>query len=198
MPNRRTATAWLLASLGAPHTLWASTVLVEGRSFDEQIRLFGHDLVLNGTGVRAVAWFKGYAAGLYLGKRTQRADTALAMGGPKRLRLQMLQDVPAAEFTKAFDKGVTRNTPAAQLPALRDRMAQFEGQITALGQVRKGDVVDLDLDPGRGLAFAVNGTLRGPHIAGVDLYTALLRTFLGPRPYDENLKAGLLGRPVST
>jgi hypothetical protein len=184
----------MIGTITAPHTLLASTVLVEGRSFDERIRLFGHDLVLNGTGVRAVAWFKGYAAGLYLGNRTQQANAALAMAGPKRLRLQMLQDVPAAEFTKAFEKGVTRNTPAAQLPALRERMAQFEGQITALGQVRKGDIVDLDLDPGRGLAFAVNGTLRGPHIAGTDLYAALLRTFLGTRPYDENLKAGLLGR----
>ncbi|HEY6133796.1 MAG TPA: chalcone isomerase family protein [Rubrivivax sp.] len=174
--------------------MWASSVLVEGRSFDEKIRLFGHDLVLNGTGVRAVAWFKGYAAGLYLGKRTQQANSALAMAGPKRLRLQMLQDVPAVEFTKAFQKGVARNTPAAQLPALRERMAQFEGQIAAVGQVRKDDIVDLDLEPARGLAFTVNGTLRGPHIAGADLYAALLRTFLGARPYDENLKAGLLGR----
>ena len=34
-------------------------------------------LVLNGTGVRAVAWFKGYAAGLYLRQRTQAVDGAV-------------------------------------------------------------------------------------------------------------------------
>ena len=196
MPNRRTMTLAVLSTLALPASTRAAAVVVEGRRFEDTTHLYGRDLLLNGTGVRAVAWFKGYAAGLYLASRTKVTSEAVAMPGPKRIRLQMLQDAPAAEFTKAFGKGVSRNTPAAELPALLDRMHQFERQIDALGQVRKGDVVDLDLDPERGLVFGLNGTLRGPPIAGADLYASLLRSFIGDRPYDAKLKAGLLGRPA--
>lgn len=194
MPTRRTALSLLLSLPVVSPGLLAAPVIVEGRRFDERMKVLGEDLVLNGTGVRAVAWFKGYAAGLYLRQRTQAADGAVSMPGVKRLRMQMLQDVPAGEFTKAFEKGVTRNTPAGELPALRDGMNRFEALVTGVRQVRKGDVVDLDLDPARGLVFSVNGTLRGEPVAGPALYAALLRSFIGDRPYDDKLKAGLLGR----
>jgi Chalcone isomerase-like len=196
MFNRRTITLALLSTVALPRLAQATPVIVEGRRFDDPTRLFGRDLVLNGTGVRAVAWFKGYAAGLYLPSRTQLAAEAVAMPGPKRIRLQMLHEAPAAEFTKAFGKGVSRNTPAAQLPALRDRMLQFERHIDAIGQIRNGDVVDLDLDPTRGLVMLLNGTLRGQPVPGADLYASLLLSFIGERPFDERLKAGLLGRPA--
>ena len=193
MTLRRTVLSFLILPVAAP-ALRAAPVVVEGRRFDERMKVLGEDLLLNGTGVRAVAWFKGYAAGLYLRQRTQAVDQAVAMPGAKRLRMQMLQDVPAAEFTKAFEKGVTRNTPPPELPALREGMSRFEALITGVGRVRKGDVVDLDLDPARGLLFSVNGTLRGEPVAGQALYAALLRSFIGDRPYADKLKAGLLGR----
>jgi hypothetical protein len=62
--------------------------------------------------------------------------------------------------------------------------------------VRKGDTVDLDLDPGRGTLFGLNGTLRGEPVTGDDFYAALLRSFVGDKPYDKRLKAGLLGSPA--
>ena len=38
----------------------------------------------------------------------------------------------------------------------------------------------------------MNGTLQGEAIVGDDFYAALLRSFVGDRPYDSRLKAGLL------
>jgi Chalcone isomerase-like len=169
-------------------------VSVEGQVFEDRVVLGGTPLTLNGTGVRAVAWFKGYAAGLYLAQRASTAAQVEAQAGPKRLQLRMLQDVPAAEFTKAFRKGVTRNCTPAQLAALGDRLDRFAGLIDGVGKVRKGDVIDLDLDPPRGLLFAINGKLRGAPISGDEFYAALLRAFVGEQPYDEKLRAGLLGR----
>jgi hypothetical protein len=189
-----TFTLPLAAALGVPLGAAAAPVVVEGRRFDERLRLYGSDLLLNGTGVRAVAWFKGYAAGLYLTARAGSPAAVVATPGPKRLRLQLLQDVPAQEFRKAFEKGVSRNTPAAELPRLQERMDRFEAMIDAVGRVRKSDIVDLDLEPVRGLAFSLNGTLRGPLIPGDDFYAALLRAFVGDKPYDDALKAGLLGQ----
>ncbi len=182
----------LMAALPA----WAQPVMVEGQGFDRRVSLAGSELQLNGTGVRAVAWFKGYAAGLYLRSPSRNVVQVLAQPGPKRLQLRMLQDVPAAEFVKAFRKGVERNTAPAELPQLAERMASFEALVGALGQVRKGDVVNLDLEPGRGTLFSVNGTLRGEAIAGEEFFAALLRSFVGDKPYDNKLKAGLLAGTV--
>ena len=185
-----------LAGLATPAPASAQSVIVEGHAFERRVTVAGSELLLNGTGVRAVAWFKGFAAGLYLRAPAQDAAQVLAQPGPKRLQMRLLYDVPAAEFVKAFRKGMERNTPAAELPQLAERMARFEVLVTALGQVRKGDLINLDLEPGRGMAFSVNGTLRGEAIAGEDFYAALLRSFVGDRPYDRKLKAGLLAGTV--
>jgi hypothetical protein len=168
-------------------------VKIEGLTFPATLRLADTELVLNGVGLRAVAWFKGYAAGLYLPARAATPALVLAGTGPKRLQLRLLQDVPAAEFVKAIDKGFVRNTPAAQQPALAERRQQFDAQVQALVEVKKGDVVDLDFLPARGLVFSHNGQPRGEAIAGDDFYAALLRIFIGEHPVDDRLKAGLLG-----
>jgi hypothetical protein len=170
-------------------------VQVEGQPFVRRLRLAGGELVLNGTGVRAVAWFKGYAAGLYLPRRSSELEQVLAMPGPKRVQLRMLQEVPAEELVNALRKGLARNTPdPARLAERTDSLART---MLAVGAVKKGDVIDLDQDPTRGTLFALNGTLRGDPIAGDDFYAALLGSFVGHRPYDKRMKAGLLGLPSS-
>ena len=170
-----------------------ASVVVEGHTFSGRIKLGGADLVLNGTGVRAVAWFKGYAAGLYLAQKVSDPQAVQTLPGPKRLRLAMLQDVPAAEFSKAFTKGVSRNTDAPDLERLQARMQQFTQWIDSSGQVRKSDIVDLDYTPGEGTVLLLNTQRRGNALPGEDFYSALLRSFVGQRPFDAKLKAGLLG-----
>jgi hypothetical protein len=169
-------------------------VVVEGQPFERHAQIAHADLVLNGTGVRAVAWFKGFAAGLYLPTRASDAAQIAALPGPKRLQIRMLVDVPAGEFAKACRDGISRNAGNPEAAGrLDERIGLFEAQINGLVKVRKGDVVDLDFDPARGLLFGVNGTLRGAPIVGEDFYVALLRSFIGDQPYDKRLRAGLLG-----
>jgi hypothetical protein len=186
---------WLLAAgalLAGPAGAGdGAPVLLEGQSFVRRVQLAGEELLLNGTGLRAVAWFKGYAAGLYLRERSQSAPQVLAMAGPKRLQLRMLQEVPATELVGALRKGLARNTPEPN--RLAERTERLSAGMLAVGTVKKGDVIDLDLDPTRGTLFALNGTLRAPAIEGADFFGALLASFVGERPYDTRLKAGLLG-----
>lgn len=171
-------------------------VTVEGYTFARDAQVAGQALRLNGVGLRAVAWLKGYATGLYLNAKAGTPQAVLGNTGAKRLQLRMLQEVPAEEFVKAFDKGVSRNTPAAELPALKDRMQRFNALVMGLVKVKKGDVVDLDWLPDTGLQFSHNGRVLGAPIAGADLYGALLRIFVGQRPVDPEMKIGLLGGPV--
>ena len=174
--------------------LWAQEPpqVVEGQAFAKRALVGGTELQLNGTGVRSVAWFKGFAAGLYLPQRSTSLVQVLAARGPKRLTLRMLQEVPSAEFVKALNKGVERNTAAAEMAELQPMMRRFAELINQTATVRKTDVIDLDLDPTRGMLFSVNGTLRGDVAAGPELFNALLRAFMGDQPYDQKLKAGLL------
>lgn len=189
------AAALLPASALAQATGDAGRVRYEGQWFDKRLRVAGAELRLNGTGIRQVAWFKGYLAALYLTGGASTGAQAVAMPGPKRIQLRILQEVPAGEFSKAVRKGIARNVPAGSI-ALDERLARFVRQIDALGSVHQKDIVDLDFDPARGLLFSVNASLRGEPIPGDDFYAALLRSFVGDAPYDEKLRAGLLGMPA--
>lgn len=189
MPSIRHLLAALLLSVSA--AIPAATI--EGQRFDDRIRLADVDLALNGVGLRAVAWLKGYAAGLYLPQKANTPAAVIAQKGPKRIQLKMMVDVGSEEFRKAWDKGMTRNHSAAEYEPMRERIARFSATIAAIGKLKKGDVIDLDFLPGKGLQLSLNGKPRGEPLPGEDLYAGLLKIFVGNVPVDARLKAGLLG-----
>jgi hypothetical protein len=189
--------ALLALALGSTLPAQASRpITTEGYTFVGSIRLADTSLQLNGVGLRAVGWLKGYAAGLYLLRKASTEAQVLETPGAKRLQLRMFQDVDAEEFVKAFVKGVQRNTPAAQAALLEERVTRFNATVRSLVKLRKQDVIDLDFIPGKGLVLARNGAVQGAAVAGEDLYAALLRCFVGQRPADPEMKVGLLGGPV--
>lgn len=188
---------FLLCMSGSALPAWATrSITTEGLTFPGDIKLAETALQLNGVGWRAVAWLKGYAAGLYLPKKASTEAQVIAQTGAKRLQLRLVQEVDAEEFVKAFVKGVNRNTPEAELPKLGERVTQFSSVIRSLGKLKKQDVIDLDFIPGKGLVLSRNGALSGTPVPGEDIYAALLRCFIGIKPTDPELKIGLLGGPV--
>jgi hypothetical protein len=198
MQTRLSRRFLLLAMLAAaaPHARATRSITTEGVTFVGDIKLAETALQLNGVGLRAVAWLKGYAAGLYLPRKASTEAQVLETPGAKRLQLRMLQEVPAEEFVKAFHKGVERNTPAADASRLKERIAQFDSAVQGLVKLKKLDVIDLDFIPGKGLVLSRNGAAQGRPVAGEDFYAALLRCFIGVRPADPEMKIGLLGGPV--
>lgn len=172
----------------------AQATVIEGQQFDDRIRLADTELVLNGVGLRAVAWFKGYAAGLYLTQKSTTAEAALAAKGPKRLRMTMLVEVESKEFVKAFDKGMKRNLDDAARAEMAERIERFDRTVAALAVLKKGDVIDLDWLPERGLVLSVNGKAKGEPFAGEGFYAAILKIYIGKDPVDRKLRAGLLGQ----
>lgn len=169
-----------------------SAAEVDGHRFDDRIRLADADLVLNGIGFRAVLMFKAYAAALYMTEKADKPAAVLAVKGAKRIQIKMLLDVDAKEFTKAVNVGIPRNSTDAESAALKDRIEQFDRSIDTVGKIRKGDVVTLDFLPSKGMVFSLNGVVKGQTIPGADFYAGVLRIFIGDKPVDEKLKAGLL------
>jgi hypothetical protein len=187
----------LLCSLASALPAWATrSITTEGLTFAGDVTLADVALQLNGVGWRAVAWARGYAAALYLPQKASTEAQVVAQTGPKRLQMRLVQEVDAEEFVKAFVKGVSRNTPAADAAKLAERVTQFNATVRGLGKLKKQDVIDLDFIPGKGLVLSRNGAPRGTPVAGEDFYAALLRCFIGVRPADAEMKTGLLGGPV--
>jgi hypothetical protein len=165
---------------------------VAGVRFEDSLRLGDRDLRLNGAGVRSVAFVKLYAAALYVPVRSTSAAELLAQTGPRRLAMRMLMDLGAERLVTALSDGLERNHDAARLAALRPRIERLQATMRSIGEVRRGDLVTIDLQDTI-TRIAVNGRPLPETIAGEDFYAAILRVFLGERPADSDLKRGLLG-----
>jgi len=165
----------------------------EHQTFPGQANVGGAPLQLNGVGLRAAFIYKVYLAGLYLPAKAATGADAMAQPGPKRVQVRMLMDGPSDEFAKAFTGGIAKRTPADQVAAMHERIAAFDRTLRSVGTVHKGDVVDLDWLPSEGLAMRLNGKPVGAPVPGADLYAAMLAIFVGDRPVDAKMKAGMLG-----
>ncbi|MFZ9296892.1 MAG: chalcone isomerase family protein [Hylemonella sp.] len=166
---------------------------LEGLSFDDQVRLGGSELKLNGLGVRGIFIFKAYVAGLYLPVKTSQSHEALMQKGPKRLQLRMLMEVGAEDIRKALVDGMRKNVTDTQWSLMQERVNRFSSTILELGNAQRGDTITLDYLPAQGLLLSVNEVSKGRAIAGSDFYNALLAIFIGDDPVDTRLRNGLLG-----
>lgn len=180
----------------------------EDQDFDDTLQLAGSPLVLNGVGEKAGKLFRAYSAGLYLGHKASTTDAVTAMSGPKRLQLRILlvvsksvpigpSSVDAEELVKPVIIGVERNCTEAERAALGERFNQFTQNLRLVGKVKKHDVVNIDFLPATGTTVTVNGKQWGTAVPGADLYIAFLKAFVGERPFDQKMKAGLLGQAQS-
>jgi hypothetical protein len=191
----RTIKSLLFASVFATSFAFSATVEREGMRFEDTLRVGSSKVVLNGVGVRAAAWFKGYVAGLYLPQKSGDPEAIYALPGAKRIVVRMLIDVNADLLAKTFGDGIRKNYRDDALEALRPRMEAFDGQLRALpGGIKKGQEIDLDFQPSVGTHVLVGGKPIGEPIAGDDFYVALLKMFIGERAIDKNLRAAMLGQ----
>ena len=171
----------------------AQAVSVEGVRFEPTATVSGEALVLNGAGLRTRAFFKVYAAGLYVPQKSGDAATLLAQTGARRVSIGMLRDVDATTFANSLLEGLKSNQTEEQLATVKAQSEQMQATLKTIGEARKGDLIQLDWIPDSGTQIIVNGQLRGEPIAGAAFFSALLRIWLGDRPADSSLKKALLG-----
>ena len=164
----------------------------QGVTFPEQTQVQATPLALNGLGLRQATMLKVnvYVAALYVAQQSPDANAILAAPPPKQLVLHFVRDVDGADLKKAWDEGFANNAKA-QVPALKERIEQFKGW---MADMKSGQRLTLTHKPGAGIEVDVNGKVQGT-ITGEDFARALLAIWLGPKPPNPGLKAGLLGGP---
>jgi hypothetical protein len=180
-----------LASMLLLWALPASALEVAGVNVADKISLGSSELMLNGAGIRTRAIFKVYVGALYLTEKKSAAAEVLAQKGAKRVSLSLLRDLSAQQLNEAFESGIQANHSAAEVEALKPRIAELLSLFT---DGKKGDVILLDFLPESGTAVTLNAVAKGKPIPGEDFYRALLRIWLGDKPVDGDLKKGMLGQ----
>ena len=160
-------------------------------SFPDQVQVEGTSLTLNGLGLRLATMLKVkvYVAALYVTKTSSDPGAILGSSAPTELVLQFVRDVGADDLRKGFDEGFEKNAKA-QLPALKERIAQLNGWVT---DVKSGQKLTFVHKPGTGVQVDVNRSVKGT-IKGDDFFKAFLSIWLGDPPNQE-IKAGMLGGP---
>jgi len=163
---------------------------VAGVKVPEQVPLANTALKLNGAGIRSKFFFKIYVGALYLPQKTQDAETAINMDGPKRLLMHFLyKEVEKEKLIEGWVDGFKNNHTRKQFDALKTQLEVFNALFVT---VKRGDRIELDYLPETGTRVRINDQIKGS-IPGKAFYSALLRVWLGEEPADSGLKAAMLG-----
>jgi len=170
----------------------ASAVEVAGVSYPPEVEVNGSKLQLNGAGVRYKAIFKVYTAGLYVGRKAGSLEEILKTPGPKRMSINMLRDIDAAELGKLFSRGMEDNMDRAAFAQLIPGIMRMSQIFSDHKKLMTGDNFTLDWVPGQGLYIAVKGKVQGAPFKEPEFFAALLSIWLGRVPADWQLKNALL------
>ena len=184
------ALAGLLVSISA----LAAPVEISGIKLEDSIDLRGTPIQLNGAGIRYKAIFKVYVAGLYLGKKAATSQEAYAAQGPKRLSITLLRDIDSDTLNKSMTEGFENNTPADEVARFTPGLVRIRQALTDQKKLQTGDNFTIDWIPDTGTILSIKGVQQGEPMKGNDLFNALIRLWLGPRPADTKLKETLLGK----
>jgi hypothetical protein len=166
----------------------AQSARIEGVQFADDLAVGDQMLVLRGTALlRYRVFFRGYVAALYL---APDASVAEVLGDvPRRLEIEYFWSIPGDGFVDATLDGIRRNTDDESFDRLRPRIDRFNTFYTT---VEPGDRYELTYVPGQGTELALNGASLG-RVEGADFARALFSIWVGAEPFDESLKAQLLG-----
>jgi hypothetical protein len=160
-----------------------------GVSFPDQATVEGKAVVLNGLGLRTATMLKVkvYVIGLYLESRSGDPQAIIASGGNKRIAMHFVHDVSADKLRGGWSEGFEDNT--GDVAGIKDEIAKFNA---SMRDVKKGDSIVLDL-AGDNVDVLINDT-RIDSVAGKAFQQAVLAIWLGPKPPNDALKQGILGR----
>lgn len=168
----------------------AGAMELAGVTLPDSVTVNGSTLKLNGMGVRKKLFIKVYVGGLYVVTPGHDAAAIIAADEPKRVVMHFLYSkVGKDKLVEAWREGFANNS-AANLPALQARLDEF---CAFWPDMLQGQNAVITYVPGTGTTLEINGTKAGV-IPGADFAQALFAVWLGGKPADAGLKAGMLGQ----
>jgi len=166
---------------------------INGVKIEEVVTLSpqGPKLKLKGAAVQRRAQQAIYVGGLYLQNDAKNAEEILADAQAKRFVLYCEQStIKPDALIRAFNLGITVNHSEEELRSLKPMLAQFNKLWQS--EIIEGDEVWIDYIPEKGTVVTINGEQKGV-IPGLKFYRAFLKTWLGDKPLNPQMKKQLLG-----
>ncbi len=164
---------------------------IAGVEFPDSVVVAGQTLQLNGAGLRKKFIIKVYAGGLYLAAPSKDAAAIVAADAPKRVRMVFLRKVSKAQVLDAYREGFEKNSGGPGLAALVAKLDRIAPAVPA--ELKEGTEMLVTYVPGEGTTVVVAGGSPAT-VEGKEFADALFRNWLGAKPADDGLKAGMLGR----
>jgi len=194
----------ILSALVLGGTLTASwaAVEVQGVALDETVTVGGQQLVLNGAGYRKRGYFKIDVTGVYAPSKFTTLEALEKAPGAKRIELAMLQDISGSQASKYFLIDFEASATPQEFAQLINEVSEVGAVYSALPKIKKGDVINLDWVPGKGLIASMNGQViqvRGAPMNYINnelLARIMQRMYVGGKTPQE-LRDNLLGLSFS-
>lgn len=169
----------------------STTKNVEGVDFKESISIEGHELVLNGAGLREKYWLDLYVMGIYLNSKTNQAEEIIKQNRVKAIRIQIVSGLITSEkFINAVDDGLQKSVGDERMK-IEKEIADFK-EIFRNDPIVENDNFYLTHIPGKGLKVEKNGEYKTT-IENEFFSQALFGIWLCDDPADDDLKKELLG-----
>jgi hypothetical protein len=163
---------------------------IAGIELPERVMWDGQPLVLKGAGVVTHMFSKVFVGALYLPQPQSPAAQAIHRPGLKRIQLHILyDDISPKKLRALFLDAVKRSLGPEEGERVRYRVAVL---IAAIDEVRKGDVLEIDVFPFRSVHVRLNNRSLG-FIEDGEVAQAMLAVWFGNRPASPMLKDAMLG-----
>lgn len=192
-----------VASLGVAQA--AEVGQIDGVAIDGSTTVEGASLTLNGAGLQKRGFFKTNVSALYLTGKRDTLEGVEAAPGARRLQLILLRDIPGSLISRYFVSDFQAAATEAEFKSLIKEIGQIGAIYGRLAMVHKGDVVNMDWIPGKGIASSINGQPlvldqapagRPMYMNNALMYRVLLRMYIGVKVSPE-LRDNILGRSHS-
>lgn len=161
---------------------------VAGVKLPATVEIGGQQLQLNGYGIRKKLFFKIYVGSLYTAQKAASTAAVIDGAGGKLIRMNFLYSkVEKQKIVDAFAEGFANNSPEiADSPDAKTFLGWFDADFI------EGDQVNLAISRDGAISVSHNdralGSLTSPALA-----RAILLIYLGEKPADASMKAGMLG-----
>lgn len=181
---------FILAAALTLATVDAGAASLAGVTIPDTASVNGHNLVLNGAGVRKKLFIKVYTGALYLQAKQANAAAILAADAPRRMVMHFVFDAGKGKITEAWTEGLEANVPNAAAEV----KANFATLSSWMGDMKDGQEIVLTYVPGTGTTVQVAGATKGT-LMGKATADAILATWIGPKPGPgDDFKKAVLGK----
>ena len=154
--------------------------------------LAGSDvLVLNGAGIRTKLFIKAYVGGLYLKQKSGDAFAIINADETMSIKLHIISKMITGKKMEQATREGFNNSTNGNTATYKDRIDAFVS--TFKDNIKIGDVYDIIYTPAEGTKAYKNKELKCT-VQGLDFKKALFGIWLGVKPADKDLKAGMLGK----